>query len=61
LIATANVMMSDGSQFTGVLTTNNTDMYALSGSNIVTARALTPADDGPHSTTITASQSGNPS
>jgi hypothetical protein len=58
LIATANVTMSDGSQFQGVLTTSNTDIYAISGLNIVTARALTPANDGTHPTVITASQAG---
>jgi hypothetical protein len=56
LIATATVTMSDGSQFTGTLTTSNTDFYAISGLNIVTAQALTSADDGSHSTVITASQ-----
>jgi hypothetical protein len=56
LIATANVTMSDGSQFAGTLTTSNTDLYAISGRNIVTARALTPLDDGTHPTMITASQ-----
>ena len=58
LIATANVTMSDGSQFKGVLTTSNTDIYAISGLNIVTARALTPGDDGTHPTVIMASQGG---
>jgi len=58
LIATANVTMSDGSTFKGTLTTSNTDIYAISGLNIVTARALTPADDGTHPTVITASQAG---
>jgi hypothetical protein len=58
LIATSNVTMSDGSRFTGTLTTSDTNMFATSGLNIVTARALTPADDGPHSTVITASQGG---
>jgi hypothetical protein len=56
VIATANVTMSDGSQFTGTLTTSNTSLFAISGLNIVTARALTPADDGTRSTVITASQ-----
>jgi hypothetical protein len=56
LIATANVTMSDASQFSGTLSTSNTDLYAISGLNIVTARALTSADDGAHATTITASQ-----
>jgi hypothetical protein len=58
LVATANVTMSDGSQFTGTLTTSNTNLFAISGLNIVTARAFTSADDGTFSTVITASQSG---
>jgi hypothetical protein len=58
LIATAKVTMSDGSQFAGTLTTSDTNFFAISGLNIVTARAYTSADDGTHSTVITASQSG---
>jgi hypothetical protein len=58
LVATANVTMSDGSQFKGTLTTSNTNLFAISGMNIVTARALTSADDGAFSTVITASQGG---
>jgi hypothetical protein len=58
VIATASVTMSDGSQFKGTLTTSNTDFFAISGSNIVTARAVTSADDGTQSTVITASQGG---
>jgi hypothetical protein len=56
LIATANVTMSDGSQFARTLTTSNTSFFAISGLNIVTARALTSANDGTQSTVITASQ-----
>ena len=56
LVASASVTMSDGSQFTGTLTTSNTNLFAISGLNIVTARALTAADDGAFSTLITASQ-----
>jgi hypothetical protein len=56
LLATANVTMSDGSQFSGTLTTSNTNIFAISGMNIVTARALTSVDDGTQSTVITASQ-----
>jgi len=56
LVATANVTMSDGSQFKGTLTTSNTNLFAISGLNIVTARALKAADDGAFSTVITASQ-----
>jgi hypothetical protein len=60
LLATAAVTMSDGSQFTGALTTRDTSFFAISGLNIVSARALTSADDGPHTTVITAHQ-GNQS
>ena len=56
LIATATVTMSDGSTFTGTLTTSETNFFAIEGLNIVTARALTSADDGTHTTVITASQ-----
>jgi hypothetical protein len=56
VIATANVTMSDGSQFAGTLTTSNTSFFAISGLNIVTAKALTSADDGTQSTVITAAQ-----
>jgi hypothetical protein len=56
VIATANVTMSDSSQFAGTLTTSNTSFFAISGLNIVTAQALTPANDGTQSTVITASQ-----
>jgi hypothetical protein len=58
VIATVSVTMSDGSQFTGTLTTSDTNFFAISGFNIVTARAFTSADDGTHSTVITASQGG---
>jgi len=60
VLATANVTMSqDGSQFTGTLTVSDTTgFFAVSGMNIVTARALTSADDGMHKTTITVQQSG---
>jgi hypothetical protein len=58
VLATAHVTMSDGSQFAGKLSTSDTNLFAISGLNIVTARALTSADDGAHSTVITASQGG---
>jgi hypothetical protein len=48
--------MSDGTQFKGTLTPSNTNIFAISGMQIVTARALTSADDGTQSTVITASQ-----
>jgi hypothetical protein len=58
MIATATVTMSDGSQFAGALATSNTSFFAISGLNIVTAQALTSANDGTQSTVITASQGG---
>jgi hypothetical protein len=57
-LATAAVTMSDGSKFTGTLTTSNTDFFAVSGLDIVTARALSAADDGTQTTIITATQGG---
>jgi hypothetical protein len=58
VIATAKVTMSDGSQFHGTLMSSDTNFFAISGLNIVTARAVTSADDGLHSTVITATQLG---
>jgi hypothetical protein len=58
VLATASVTMSDGSQFAGTLTTSDTNFFAISGLNVVTARALTSTDDGTHTTTITATQGG---
>jgi hypothetical protein len=55
LLAIATVTMSDGSQFAGILTTSDTNFLAISGLNIVTARKFSAADDGTHSTVITAS------
>lgn len=52
VLSTATVTMSDGSQFGGTLTTSNTDLFAISGMNIVTKRAYVPADDGMHTTMI---------
>src|SRR5271166_5521653 len=48
--ATATATMSDGSQISGTLTISNTDFFVISGFDIVTARALTSADDGPQTT-----------
>jgi hypothetical protein len=56
VIATANVTMSDGSQFTGTLTSSNTSFFAISVLNVVTAQGLTSAMDGTQSTVITATQ-----
>ena len=56
VIATAKVTMSDGSQFQGTLMSSDTNFFAISGLNIVTARAVRSGDDGTRSTIITASQ-----
>jgi hypothetical protein len=60
VVATVNVTMSqDGSQFSGMLTlSDTTGFFAASGMNIVTGRAVRSADDGMHTTTITAHQGG---
>jgi hypothetical protein len=55
-LATLTVDMSDGSVFNGTITSSDTGFFAISGMNLVTARALTPADDGSHTTTLTARQ-----
>jgi hypothetical protein len=58
-ITSAVVTMSDGSTFTGTLSTSNTDFFAISGMDIVTARDLTSGDDNTtFETTITASGMG---
>ena len=59
VVAAATVTTSDGTPFTGTLTSGDTTgFFAIRGLNIVTARALTSADDGTHATTITAHQGG---
>ena len=57
-LAAAAVTKSDGAQFSVTLTTGYTDFFAISGLDIVTARALTTADDGARATVIAASQGG---
>jgi hypothetical protein len=44
--AAATATMSDRSQVSGTLTISNTDFFVISGLDMVTARALTSADDG---------------
>jgi len=63
VLSPVSVVMSDASAFAGTLTSSDpTNFFAISGSNpvqnLVTGRALTAADIGTHSTTITASQNG---
>jgi hypothetical protein len=52
LVSTAQVTVSDNSTFAGTLTTSDTNLFVVSGLNIFTKRAFTPADYGTHSTTI---------
>jgi hypothetical protein len=58
LVASVVVGMSDGSPFAGTLSLTGPggSMFAVSGMQIVTARALTSADDGTQSVTVTAAQ-----
>jgi hypothetical protein len=58
VLAAVIVTMSDGSVFSGTLTTSNTDLTAISGNRVVLARDLSAADDGPFSTTISVGQGG---
>lgn len=60
IIASATVIMSDGSDYTGKLTSTPNDNSSvfpagtLSGMSIPLARNLAPSDDGAHTTTIIA-------
>jgi len=54
LVANVIVATSDGSPFTGHLTIAGDPIFAVAGMQIVLARALTQADDGPHNATVTA-------
>ena len=59
LVSAINVTMSDNSVFTGTLSiTDPKSAFKISGSKVVTARALTPSDDGTDTVTITAVQNG---
>jgi len=58
VIATVAVSVSHGDSFSGLLMTSDTGFFAVSGMNIVTARALTPHDDGTHTAMVTAHQGG---
>lgn len=62
IVAAISVAMSDGSQFTGILgftAPNNNDggLFAISGSNLVTAAVL-PAGNSTQVVTVSASQNG---
>jgi hypothetical protein len=57
-VAACAVSTSDGSQFTGTLAASPAGTVAISDNNLVLARALTPADDGPQQWGVAASQNG---
>jgi hypothetical protein len=57
-VAGVSVSMSDGSAFTGTLAANPSGTVAILGNNLVLARALTPADNGPHQWGVTTTQNG---
>ena len=57
-IATVSVPMSDGSAFTGTLGASPSGVVAISGKNLVLARALTSADNGLQTWSATATQNG---
>jgi len=54
-LAAAAVTKSDGAQFSGTLTTSYTDFFAISGLDIITARALSGGADRAHATVIAVS------
>lgn len=60
MLTTVSVAMSDSSAFSGTISIGANSMAGISGSNVVLTRALTSADDGVHTLTITATQNGAP-
>jgi hypothetical protein len=58
-VAQATVTMSDGSAFSGTYSlADSTGLFAITTAGaIVTARSLTPPDDGTHAATVTATTS----
>jgi hypothetical protein len=58
VVAAVSVSMSDGSAFTGTLAANPSGTVAISGNNLVLARSLTFADNGPHQWGVAATQNG---
>jgi hypothetical protein len=55
-LTTIGVVMSDNSTFTGSIALSNTNFFAMSGANLVTARALVAGDVGSQSTNISVTQ-----
>lgn len=52
-LAEVTVEMSDGSDFGGSLVASPATIVRMDGNNLVTARALNPADVGPHTWVVT--------
>ena len=57
-MAAVAVSMSDGSAFSGTLAASPAGTVTISGKNLVLARALTSADNGPHQWGVAATQNG---
>ena len=57
-VAAVSVSMSDGSAFTGTLAASPSGTVAISGKNLVLARALTSADNGSQTWSVAATQNG---
>ena len=58
-VTAINVTMSDGSQFAGTLNASPSSLVAISGSQLMLSRAVTPADDGAHTCSVTATDNGS--
>src|SRR6516165_3611016 len=58
VVAAVSVSMSDGSAFTGTLAASPSGTAAISGKNLVLARALTSADNGMQTWSAAATQNG---
>jgi hypothetical protein len=58
VVAAVSVSMSDASAFAGALAASPAGPVTVSGNKLVLARGLTPADDGPHQWSVTATQNG---
>ena len=58
-VTAINVTMSDGSQFAGTLNASPSSLVAISGSQLMLSRAVTPADDGVHTCSVTATENGS--
>ena len=58
IIAGIDVTMSDGSQFIGDLAAEPAAIVAIAAGNLVLARNLSPADVGPDTWEVTATQDG---